>query len=60
MLEKIKIGYYSSANGIAGTEIYLRAVLLNLDYKRYKVTFFCTDEHPLRYTCQIRLKSITR
>ncbi|MCK5611443.1 glycosyltransferase family 4 protein [Candidatus Pacearchaeota archaeon] len=46
MLEKIKIGYYSSANGIAGTEIYLRAVLLNLDYKRYKVTFFCTDEHP--------------
>jgi len=44
--EKIKLGYYSSANGIAGTEIYLRSILLGLNYDKFQVVLFCTKEHP--------------
>ena len=44
---KTRIGFFSQTTALGGSEVYLRQVLLSLDYGKYEAVLFCNSGHPL-------------
>jgi glycosyltransferase involved in cell wall biosynthesis len=51
---KPMIAFYSQTIALGGSEVYLRTILENIDYKRYVVLFFCNSCHPLLVDSRIK------
>ena len=42
------IAYYSNTLQLGGSEVYLKDILKNVDFKKYKILFIGPHKHPLR------------
>jgi len=45
-MNKIKIGYYTSAEDCGGADVYLRDLIENIDREKYTVVLFCRHNYP--------------
>lgn len=48
MTNKKTIAFYSNPSSLGGSEVYLKALLGNIDRDKYEVLFFCNPEHPIK------------